>query len=898
MNDIKFINLNNNVDLNDITNRGIYEIKGYANQNTSLPIGHLTEEYVNGLLIVLDNSNTSKNVSITQFLILSSTLKNIYIRKGVGDINNIIWDSWIKELNNGTIDDLTNISDRINNNVENIDELFKRLQGISEYTNPLTDPFEFLGEFANISVLINFLDNFKQNKGEFRALVNNNIIIISSNNFSSITAQTIKGCIILNEDNTIKLSTSYNEYRRFYLTKWMDWDIINKQDIVKLINSEVEKLLEGTDPEKIDSIKDLINWVDEHGKDAAELAKAIQTNTTAIQNEKDRAVSVETILNNSIATLNTTIINYNQRYSINKPVTKKEVIENLLNKYTADKGTIVTYYAEDGWHTIQYKLNYYRPEQAKDESNWVEIINEDAIKDIKDSIDNAYVKPEGGIPNIDLSKEVQEAINNAGKVADDSVTENKLSPDVKNKLNTAYNKATLADSLITNFNKIKPKIGAVEDDGTIYYGTSFCSHIALTGEGKLLLNDGYFIDKVLFLLKDGSVIDIYGENLNITSLEFGDDTLSWLIEFRKSDNTTFNNNDLEKVIKNVSFNSVAWNEYSNLDNYNCIGEYIIRGERKNNDDNMPINNLGDIEARLNVISDTIGKNATQVLTLLNVGGGDGNIYTRTRQDNTWGAWGKLQTNVEVGVINQQQMDALIDNGIYSGVLSTTGETFVLVVINNYAIAQQAGYGGYISHLKYSVGLDGVVKVETRRRDAYGFWTEWQGIGGGGGYTLPVATDTTLGGVKSYAKRGYIGDSPAGREYALNVNNDGSAFVTIPVVEEVDANNHEPVSSSAVVDYVAEVIDTPIVNQTATTATIAPNVLNVWGEVSSLDITLSEPKDGVINEYMFQFTSGATATTLALPDGIKWVSVPNIQANKTYQVSIINNLGVIGEFSHE
>ena len=500
----------------------------------------------------------------------------------------------------------------------------------------------------------------------------------------------------------------------------------------------------------------------------------------------------------------------------------------------------------------------------------------------------------------DLQKQINELPTTGGggtgDIADGAVTEKKLSIDVANKLNTAYDKANLADSLITNFNKIKPKIGAVEDDGTIYYGTSYCAHIALTGEGKLLLNDGgYFISKIVILYKDGSAANVFEDDLQEDWLDFSEDSLSWLIEFRKSDNTTFNNNDLEKVIKNVSFNSVAWNEYSNLDNYNCIGEYIIRGERKNNDDNMPINNLGNIEARLNVIADTIGKNATQVLTLLNVGGGDGNIYTRTRQDNTWGAWGKLQTNVEVGVINQQQMDALIDNGIYSGILSTTGETFVLVVINNYAIATQAGYGGYISHLKYSVGLDGVVKVETRRRDAFGSWTDWQGIGGGDtDYTLPVATADALGGVKSSTKRGYIGDSPAGREYALNVNNDGSAFVTIPVGEEVDADSNEPVSGKAV----AEAIHTPVVNQTATTATIAPNVLNVWGEVSSLDITLAEGKDNVVNEYMFQFTSGATATTLVLPADIKWVSAPNIQANKIYQVSIINNLGVIGEFSHE
>ena len=356
------------------------------------------------------------------------------------------------------------------------------------------------------------------------------------------------------------------------------------------------------------------------------------------------------------------------------------------------------------------------------------IPNTDLSEELQKSIDDAYVKPEGGIPNTDLSEELQKSIDNVGKVADGSVTESKLSIDVKNTLNTAFERATIANTLITNFNRIKPIRGAVNDDGTTYNGTSFCSHIALTGEGKLLLNDGYFVSKVVLLDKDGVAVGIYGENLNIKSLDFNELDLSWLIEFRKSDNKAFNNEDLEKVIKNVSFNSIVWNEYSNLDNYNCIGEYIIRGERKRNTDNMPINNLGDVEAHLNVIADTIGENATQVLTLLNVGGGDGNIYTRTRQDNTWGAWGKLQTNVEVGVVDLQQIDALDDNGIYSGVLSTTGETFVLVVINNYAIATQAGYGAYISQLKYSVDLAGAVKVETRRRDAYDSWSDWQGIG--------------------------------------------------------------------------------------------------------------------------------------------------------------------------
>lgn len=88
----------------------------------------------------------------------------------------------------------------------------------------------------------------------------------------------------------------------------------------------------------------------------------------------------------------------------------------------------------------------------------------------------------------------------------------------------------------------------------------------------------------------------------------------------------------------------------------------------------------------------------------------------------------------------------------------------------------------------------------------------------------------------------------------------------------------------------------IKQMTETTVSIAPNILHVWGEVTELNITLAEGEEGVVNEYMVQFTSGATATTLTLPDNIVWMSAPSIQANKTYQLSIINNLGIIGEFS--
>lgn len=90
----------------------------------------------------------------------------------------------------------------------------------------------------------------------------------------------------------------------------------------------------------------------------------------------------------------------------------------------------------------------------------------------------------------------------------------------------------------------------------------------------------------------------------------------------------------------------------------------------------------------------------------------------------------------------------------------------------------------------------------------------------------------------------------------------------------------------------------VVKQTATTVTIQPNTFNVWGEVATLNISLAPASDAVYNEYMVQFISGATATQLVLPDTIEWMSEPTINANATYQLSIINNLAVIGEWANE
>lgn len=84
----------------------------------------------------------------------------------------------------------------------------------------------------------------------------------------------------------------------------------------------------------------------------------------------------------------------------------------------------------------------------------------------------------------------------------------------------------------------------------------------------------------------------------------------------------------------------------------------------------------------------------------------------------------------------------------------------------------------------------------------------------------------------------------------------------------------------------------------TTFTLTPNTFHVWDEVTSLTLTLGSETSGMANEFVFQFTSGATATSLTLPDGIKWAEVgaPSIKENATYQISILNNFAVILEYA--
>lgn len=81
----------------------------------------------------------------------------------------------------------------------------------------------------------------------------------------------------------------------------------------------------------------------------------------------------------------------------------------------------------------------------------------------------------------------------------------------------------------------------------------------------------------------------------------------------------------------------------------------------------------------------------------------------------------------------------------------------------------------------------------------------------------------------------------------------------------------------------------------TTFTLTPNIMHTWGEVSSLNLTLGAESEDIVNEYMFSFISGATATQLTLPATVN--GVPAIEPNSIYQCSVIDNCLAYGRWDN-
>ena len=76
-----------------------------------------------------------------------------------------------------------------------------------------------------------------------------------------------------------------------------------------------------------------------------------------------------------------------------------------------------------------------------------------------------------------------------------------------------------------------------------------------------------------------------------------------------------------------------------------------------------------------------------------------------------------------------------------------------------------------------------------------------------------------------------------------------------------------------------------------TATLKPNTDYSFGEIAELTVEFADGIENKRNEYLFSFTSSATPTVLTLPSSVQWMNELTVEANKRYEISVVDNIGL-------
>lgn len=100
----------------------------------------------------------------------------------------------------------------------------------------------------------------------------------------------------------------------------------------------------------------------------------------------------------------------------------------------------------------------------------------------------------------------------------------------------------------------------------------------------------------------------------------------------------------------------------------------------------------------------------------------------------------------------------------------------------------------------------------------------------------------------------------------------------------------PKGDTGEVNISGAIVPTEIADKVETTDSgeINANIFYDFGLVTELSLTFVEGEPDKVNEYMFSFTSGATPTVLTLPASVQWANELTIEANKRYEISIVDN----------
>lgn len=137
--------------------------------------------------------------------------------------------------------------------------------------------------------------------------------------------------------------------------------------------------------------------------------------------------------------------------------------------------------------------------------------------------------------------------------------------------------------------------------------------------------------------------------------------------------------------------------------------------------------------------------------------------------------------------------------------------------------------------------------------------------------------------------------------AVATSNDYEDLDNLPTVPTVDdsptSGSANAVSSGGVYSALQNKADAVTVGSSMPSGGFLPNVFYNLGTITG-NVTWSLAAASLAcDEYMIQFTAGSTAPTITWPSGLTWIggAAPTITGDKTYQISIQNNLAVYAEF---
>lgn len=82
----------------------------------------------------------------------------------------------------------------------------------------------------------------------------------------------------------------------------------------------------------------------------------------------------------------------------------------------------------------------------------------------------------------------------------------------------------------------------------------------------------------------------------------------------------------------------------------------------------------------------------------------------------------------------------------------------------------------------------------------------------------------------------------------------------------------------------------------TQALDAGKIYHFTGTLTALTVTLTAASAGQIAWYHFDFDCGSTAPTVTIPNTVTMPDSQSFDANKHYEVDILNNYGVVSEWS--